>query len=92
MVVGTNPGCCGDHGDNRHDDRDNTPCQSDRGSIVGISVLEGADDSVYEPDDPGCGATGVDTTNVLDEARQEDAPPERSPLGELSELEIFLVP
>lgn len=87
MVVGTNPGCCGDHGDNRHDDRDNTPCQSDWGSVVGISMLEGANDSVYEPGDPRRGATGVDTTNVLDKARQEDAPPERSPLREMSKLQ-----
>ena len=80
MVVRTDPGCRSDHRHPDHDQRDNTPGQDDRGSMLGEPVLEGADDEEEEPSNSTGGATRVDTTNVLDEAGKEDAPPEGSPL------------
>ena len=80
MVVGTNPWHSSEH-DHIHDNQgDDTPREDDRRRVHRDMVLEGADDEEEEPGDTSSGAAGVDTTNVLDEAGKEDAPPEGSPL------------
>lgn len=82
VVVLTDPrGSC-QRNDDRDDDGDNTPCEDDRRCMLLDVVLEGAHGDVDEPDDTSSGAARVDTTDVLYEARQEDAHGERRPLRE----------
>ena len=80
MVVRPNPWCGGTHSDNGYNNSQDTPCEDYFWCVFRDMVLEGADDEEEEPGDTSSGAAGVDTTNVLDEAGKEDAPPEGSPL------------
>lgn len=80
VVVSTDPRGSSHHGDNTDHNRDDTPGQSDRRSMQRHMVLEGADDDEDEPGDARGGTARVNTTNVLDETGQEDAPPKGAPL------------
>ena len=48
--------------------------------MLGVAMLEGADGEEEEPSNTASSTTRVNTTNVLNETGQEDAPPKRSPL------------
>lgn len=51
-------------------------------------VLEGADDGVDEPGDTRDSASRVDTTEMLQETSQEDAPPQRGPLQTKQDVSV----
>lgn len=80
MMVGTNPRGCSEHDYIDDNQGDKTPSEDDRRSVIRKMVLEGANDQEEEPSHTCRGAAGVDTTNVLNEAGQEDTPPKGSPL------------
>ena len=85
MVVSTDPRGGSHHGDNTDHNRNDAPGQSDRRCMQRHMVLEGTDNDEDEPGNAGGSTAGVNTTNVLDETGQEDAPPEGTPLMKMSE-------
>jgi hypothetical protein len=65
VVISTNPGCSSDHGNDRDDHTEHTPCEYSRRGVVKLTMLECADDGVDEPCDSGCGTARVYTTEML---------------------------
>lgn len=80
MVVLPNPRSRSDRDYMNDHEGDNSPCKHDSRGVVSDMMLEGADNLEEEPGYTGDGAAGVDTTNVLDEASEEDSPPKGGPL------------
>lgn len=80
MVVSTNPWSSGEHDHVDYHQCDDTPSKYSSRCVVCIAVLECADREEEEPSDTASRTSGVDTTDMLNEASQENAPPERSPL------------
>ena len=79
-MIGANPGCRGDHGDDCDDNANNTPSKSHLRCVLLDVVLERADHSEDEPGDTRRGTARVNTTDVLNETGPEDAHPQRRPL------------
>ena len=86
MVVFANPWGRSKHDHVGHHEGDNTPSEDDRRGVLGNMVLEGPNDEEEEPSNAAGSATRVDTTDVLNEAGKEDAPPERSPLQSVCQI------
>ena len=80
VVVGTDPRGRGEHDYIDDHEGDDTPCEDDCGRVLRYVVLEGTDNQEEEPSNTTSGTAGVDTTDMLDEAGEEDTPPKGGPL------------
>lgn len=80
VVAFANPGHRGERRDPKHDTGDDPPRERDGGRVRHMLVLEEHDSRVNEPREPGDGAAGVDSAEVLEERGERDAHPEGRPL------------
>ena len=74
-MVSANPWGGGEHNDIDRYQGDHTPCHDRSRGVFRVAVLERADGEEEEPRDATRSTTGVNTTDVLNKAGQENAPP-----------------
>lgn len=67
VMVRPDPRSSGNHGHDCDDHRNNAPREYDLGCMFRNMVLECANNNVDEPGNAGCGAAGVDASEMLQE-------------------------